>query len=311
MAQKSKPKLFMCLAFFGALAAVGGAYTQGLSLVRFGLPRPPGMDPQTVCGPSNDLQDVETYDGSLGVSKDYVAANLGSTVQLHWQIDRAIRKAGYSPGTVSGRAWCTGTLIAPTMVLTAGHCFEPQDGTGDFTTPYTRDEQRRAVLARDGELAKLQYIRVGYQVNAATGAERIPRDFPIERLVERKFDGTGVNGASIDYAIVEVAAGQDGKVPGDIVPPAKIATHAVASGDKLVIIQHPSGLPKKIGTGTATNRAEPFIFYDNIDTLGASSGAGVRDENGDIVGVHIRGDCDRTGNSAVSIVSIEGVSDAL
>lgn len=275
---------------------------------RYGLPFPPGIDPETVCGEADDLQDVERYDGSLGVSRDYVSTHLASTVQLQWREEGAIMAdlPNHSPGTVGGEPWCTGTLVSASAVLTAGHCFQPQDGLSGWTTPFAFDASGRTVFTPPAELAKLQVVHFGYQRNAATGGIRLPRTFAIQRLVEHVVDPAG-----LDYALVELAPDQDGKLPGDFVTPARLAVRDVVPGETLAIIQHPQGEPKKIGAGTAQDVAEPFIYYNDIDTWGASSGAGVRDDNGDVVGVHIRGDCAASANSGVSALAISEVSDAL
>ncbi|WP_437676966.1 trypsin-like serine peptidase [Sorangium sp. So ce131] len=58
---------------------------------------------ESQCGPSWDVQDVERYDGSLGVSQQWVADRQGAV--------------GYHVGV-----GCSGTLISNDLFLSAGHC---------------------------------------------------------------------------------------------------------------------------------------------------------------------------------------------
>jgi len=308
MGHREKFIIIVGLAFTPAVFLAADAATQDAAIQPYGLPVPLGVDPESVCGDADELQDVERYDGNLGVNKLYVSENLVSTVQLQWRTERAIRAGlpGYSPGTIGGKRWCTGTLISQRTILTAGHCLAPQDGSSGWTTPFTRSDDGSVVFASPDQLAKLQVVHFGYQLDAATGIPRLPRTFAIERLVEHVFDPDG-----IDYAIIDLAPDPDGKLPGDFATPARLASHTVMPGETLALIQHPQGEPKKIEAGTASSVQASFIFYDDIDTWGASSGAGLRDRNGDIVGVHIRGGCETSANSAVSVVAIREVSDAL
>jgi hypothetical protein len=59
----------------------------------------------------------------------------------------------------------------------------------------------------------------------------------------------------------------------------------------LTIIQHPAGLPKRIEAGPLSDFTGNFIRYNDIDTLGGTSGSGILGPNGRIVGVHTNGGC--------------------
>ncbi len=57
---------------------------------------------ETQCGSTSELQNVERYDGTLGVSRDFVN--------------------DYEPPVVFFPVGCSGTMISKDLVLTAGHC---------------------------------------------------------------------------------------------------------------------------------------------------------------------------------------------
>jgi V8-like Glu-specific endopeptidase len=81
----------------------------------FGLPEETGLEsaapirlPESQCGAANESQDVESYDGTLGVSVAFVAAHqrpVGQTMR-------------------GNRRSCSGTLIGHDLFITAGHCFD-------------------------------------------------------------------------------------------------------------------------------------------------------------------------------------------
>jgi trypsin-like peptidase len=66
----------------------------------------------------------------------------------------------------------------------------------------------------------------------------------------------------------------------------------------LAIIQHPRGGPKVIAEGTFLGECQGLISYANLDTLVGSSGAGVLNHQGQLLGVHTDGDCAEDGSGA-------------
>lgn len=273
------------------------------------LPFPPGIVPEDICGEKADFQDVEGYDGALGVSKAYVKAHEPTTVQLQWVSDATIAKKlpGYSPGNVGGERWCTGTLIGVDLVLTAGHCFDVQEeALAGWISPFKLGPDLKPIPAPSTELAKLQVVNFGYQVNAKTGTIRKPTVYPIVALLEHRR-------GNLDYAIVRIGPGSDGKLPSAKIPPATVSTSAPVVDELIAVLQHPQGKPKKVEAGHVLKVDGSAVFYDDIDTLGGSSGSGVRDKDGKVIGVHTNGGCTPTGgaNRAVTTAAIALVSDVI
>jgi len=76
------------------------------------------------------------------------------------------------------------------------------------------------------------------------------------------------------------------------VAPVLLSVHASA---RLAIIQHPRGKPKVIAEGSFEDSCNQLVYYSDLDTLVGSSGAGVLNRQGHLLGIHTDGDCDETG----------------
>lgn len=82
---------------------------------------------------------------------------------------------------------------------------------------------------------------------------------------------------------------------------------------KLAMIQHPAARPKVIAVGKLLSNSNPDKISYSIDSLGGSSGSGILNDSGSLVGVHVNGGCTATGgaNSGWTISSIRKVSSIL
>jgi hypothetical protein len=271
------------------------------------LPFPDGISLESQCGLVDDLQHVEFYDGSLGVTKDYVAQHEKTTVQLQWvsEPEIAAKLPDHSPGNVAGKRWCTATLVGPVSLLTAGHCFDVGRGEAGWVTPFRFGVDGQPVFADSAVLATLFVVNFGYQLSVQDGALRDPDVFPVVALKEHRL-------GDLDYAIVEIGADAEGHFPSDLDHPVSaIDVRDVSVAELLALIQHPRGDPKKIEAGSAQQTLGSSLFYDNIDTHGGSSGSGVRDADGDVVAVHTNGGCTPSGvgaNRGILLKSIANVS---
>ena len=227
---------------------------------------------ESICGVTDDSQDVEMYDGSLGVTQAFVTTHQRPVGVLRWNSNLA---SIYSnPGNVAGVRWCTGTLIADDLFLTAGHCFD-QTG-GGWNRPRVNGTTN---IIPPGEIATNMSVEFDYQRNAA-GVLKTPVSVAVVELMEYRLGG-------LDFAIARLAG-----APGQTWGVTRLASIDANVGDMLCIIQHPAGNPKRIEAGPLTSFDGDRIRYNNIDTLGGISGSGIlRALDGCLVGVHTNGGC--------------------
>jgi hypothetical protein len=235
---------------------------------------------ESICGSRDDTQDVETYDGSLGVTRAFVDTHEPRIGQLQWLEDLHDRfsEPGESAGNVAGVRWGSGGLIANDLFITAGHCFDQQGGGWDRP-------RRGGKVIESAEIARLMRVNFNYQVNGETGEIRPGEPFPVEELLEFRLGG-------LDFAIVRVGMNSAGRLPGEIY--GTIATAAedlIAEGAMLCLIQHPNGVPKRIEAGPMFQNTSGQIAYDSLDTQGGSSGSPILSDSGELAGVHTNGGC--------------------
>lgn len=227
---------------------------------------------ETICGTTDDSQDVEQYDGSLGVTQAFVNQHQRPVGVLRWNSNLA--SIYDNPGNVAGVRWCTGTLISNDLFITAGHCFD-QTG-GGWQRPRINGTTN---IIPPSEIATNMSVEFGYQ-RAPDGTVRTPTSVAVVELVEYRLGG-------LDFAIARLTG-----TPGTTWGFTRIAQADAAVGDMLCIIGHPAGQPKRIEAGPLTSFEAERIRYNDIDTLGGNSGSGIlRASDGRIVGIHTNGGC--------------------
>ena len=163
-------------------------------------------------------------------------------------------------------ASCSATLIAPDLVVTAGHC---------ITESNCRN--RRVVFdwfyAAEGELEPISVEEDIYLCD--------------EVVVRREAPG------SVDYAVIRL----DRPVVGDRRPvEIRRDDSPLPIGTPVSLIGFPDGIPAKIDTGGEVIRpGDPEVmdvFEATVDAFHGNSGSGVFDETGRIVGILVRGEPD-------------------
>ena len=88
-----------------------------------------------------------------------------------------------------------------------------------------------------------------------------------------------------DYALIQL----------DVLPAVTPVLLTVQATELLAIIQHPRGVPKVIAEGRYLDSCNQLVYYADLDTLVGSSGAGVLNRQGHLLGIHTDGDCDENG----------------
>lgn len=161
---------------------------------------------------------------------------------------------------------CSGFLVAPDLIVTAGHCFKT------FSTPENVCKSFAWVF--------------DYQMNSATSNPA--KDMQLSNIYACKSVYAVLND-SMDFAIVKLNRKVTGRTPltfrqQGIIP----------NSTELLVIGHPSGLPTKVSDkGRITRNSEVTNFSTTLDTFHGNSGSAVFDaKTGLVEGILIQGKTD-------------------
>ncbi|MFT7562257.1 MAG: V8-like Glu-specific endopeptidase [Flavobacteriales bacterium] len=230
--------------------------------------------PEAICG-TDDLQHVEQYDDR------YSAIGYNDNFV---QAMSASVGAMKSIASDSASGYCSGTLISADQFITASHCVD-SNTVGEFVT-------------------------FGYQEQTPGILRNSQQHFEILEVVE---DGADFG---LDYAVLRLA-GSPGTVNGSFPGADGTAIGWKGVSGELpvdaVIIQHPLGQAKQVDAGSGISYSTGRIRYSDIDTQPGSSGSGVLNDLGQVIGVHTNGGCTTSSgsNSGVFMQDILDVSGVL
>lgn len=160
-------------------------------------------------------------------------------------------------------AECSGFLVAPDIMATAGHCYQGGTcGNGRWVFNYKVDDARqRNVTVDEGDVYKCK------------------------KVIKASYTRTS------DFALIQL----DRKVVGHV--PVKIAKTPAKIGDKVAMVGHPSGLPQKITDSAVVSSTSEYEFRATLDAFQINSGSMVVNETtGEVLGILVRGGTDFKAN---------------
>lgn len=161
-------------------------------------------------------------------------------------------------------ASCSGFLVAPNMLVTAGHC---------ITSEYDCQSQKWVFGYKQSEDQGIEFTVPATDV------------YSCKRIIQRALD----RGSRDDFALIELDREVADRTPLEYRKEGKVEDNA-----PLVVIGHPSGLPTKVADGANVRENLDEIFFSaNLDTFGGNSGSAVfNSETGLVEGILVRGEAD-------------------
>ncbi len=164
---------------------------------------------------------------------------------------------------------CSGFLVAPDLLVTAGHCVRTQ-----------RDCDNSSWVFGFG-------IDVDTNYNPGDTTFDVPASnvYRCAEVVESEL--SRINQA--DHALLRLERVVDDREPLQFRTEGKVEDRT-----NLVVIGHPTGLPTKVAAGAWVRQNSNRVFFQaNLDTFGGNSGSAVFDmETGLVEGILVRGEQD-------------------
>jgi len=207
-------------------------------------------------------------------------ADLHKTADGRWKLRTSSYQSDYelcSSETFASQplgCFCSGVLVAPDIVATAGHC-----------------------VKSTADLRHIRFVFGFRMVDADTPRTTFP-DKDVYRgkeVIGRKFTADRT-----DWALVRLDRPVVGRKPVAVRAAGKVSANA-----PVFVIGHPCGLPQKLAGGARVrNNSQASYFVANLDTYGGNSGSPVfSGKSYQLEGLLVRGQTDfvSTGSCYVSL----------
>jgi V8-like Glu-specific endopeptidase len=231
---------------------------------------------------SDDRQDVNQVAGlrdisaavAVLVANNFIQLNADSTYQIT-DVRTAARGGLCSSERFADQpsiGLCTGFLVAPNILVTAGHCVS-NEGVNATSKEYCD--------------AFSWYFDYQLDKNGAVDYEHISKD-RIYRCKQALWTENHSNypydilnvGLEPDFAVIELERDVVG------ITPLRFSTDLVSKGDSIYTIGHPWGLPAKYSGQSQVVRTDfATAFSANLDTLGGNSGGPVFNDKNQVIGI--------------------------
>lgn len=174
---------------------------------------------------------------------------------------------------------CSGFLVAPDLLVTAGHCIPNQ--------------------ARCDEVSWVFDYKIKKSDNRADMMIPKSKVFKCKEVIEAKLENTTTQ--KIDYALIKLERAVTDREPLKFRKSGKIN-----KGQEIFVIGHPSGLPTKVaGDAKVVGNTEQNYFTTNLDTFGGNSGSAVFNATTGVVeGILVRGARDYVGDQTLGCARV-------
>lgn len=175
---------------------------------------------------------------------------------------------------------CTGFLVGEDLLVTAGHC-----------VVYPGEEVKNKVTDQCQEYQWLFDFEINGKDNLNLQKVNQKKLYHCKKVIHARLDDDH------DFALIQLNRKVTDR---DFLKVRKFSK--VERNDRLYVIGHPSGLPKKYAPGAkVTNNSKEFYFSTNLDTFGGNSGSPVFNvKTNEVEGILVRGKTDYVESSKAS-----------